>query len=106
MKSRGVATSLAQQRTLLANERTLLAYGRTTLGLFAFAVLYPRIRTAPYVSFLSTTSFILGVVLLFFGLYRFYVIRQQVLHASSLVSWKKCNGAHSLLLLLRKRKFQ
>jgi len=71
--------ALAFDRTILANERTLLAYLRSAMALLAVGV--TLIKFFPQDKILNLTGivmFILGLVVVIMGLFRFYRIRKSL----------------------------
>lgn len=69
---------LAILRTRLSNERTLFAYIRTCIYLFLGGVAFIQIGNIYPVMNLGYVSVALSVLLLFFGLIRFYMLRRQL----------------------------
>ena len=66
---------LALERTRLANERTFLAYVRTSLSLIAgAAVLFQFFSTTHSYLAVAWLLAILGVLVLFIGVYRFHAV--------------------------------
>lgn len=70
---------LAKERTEMADERTLLAYIRTGLSLFIFGIvihkLYPE---SIYSGKIFVVSIIGGVLLLFWGIVRFFYFLRRI----------------------------
>jgi len=74
-----IRDKLALERTRLANERTFLAYVRTALSLVAgAAVLFEFFSASPSYLLVAWFLAILGVVVLFIGIYRFHTVRAEL----------------------------
>lgn len=70
---------LARDRTVLANERTLLAYLRTAIGLFAAGgTLLKVFPDNPTLNVLGVVALLLGGMVLFIGLWRFFHVARQM----------------------------
>ena len=71
--------ALAFDRTVLANERTLLAYLRTAMALLAAGItLLKFFPNDQYLQIIGSVMFILGLVVVFMGLYRFFKVKKSL----------------------------
>ena len=71
--------ALALDRTVLANERTLLAYLRTAMALLAGGItLIKFFPNDQYLQIIGLVMFVLGVVVVFMGLYRFFKVQKSL----------------------------
>jgi putative membrane protein len=71
--------ALAFDRTILANERTLLSYLRSAMALLAVGV--TLIKFFPQDKILNLSGivmFILGVIVVILGLFRFFKVRKSL----------------------------
>lgn len=69
---------LALVRTRLANERTLLSYIRSTLYLLVGGLTLIGLGDTPYLRSVGHISWMLSVLVLFFGIYRYVTLRQHI----------------------------
>lgn len=69
---------LAILRTRLSNERTLFAYIQTSLYLFLGGVAFTEIGEFYSVMWLGYASLILSVLIIAFGLLRFFILRRKL----------------------------
>ncbi|MCU0318912.1 MAG: DUF202 domain-containing protein [Flavobacteriales bacterium] len=69
---------LALVRTRLANERTLLSYIRSTLYLLVGGLTLIGLGDTPYLRGVGHVSWLLSVLVLLFGLYRYVTLRNHI----------------------------
>lgn len=69
---------LAMQRTTLANERTLFAYIRTSLYLILGGIGLLKLEDFQELKWVGYFSLALSVVILVYGLIRFYILRRRL----------------------------
>ncbi len=69
---------LALERTTLANERTLFAYIRTSLYLILGGIAFVQLKDFENIRWLGFFSFGLSLILIVFGLLRFYKLRKKL----------------------------
>lgn len=69
---------LALERTSLANERTLLAYIRTSLSIVVAGLSFIKFFGMVYLSILGYFLVPAGTTLFFFGLYKYYAYKKEI----------------------------
>jgi len=69
---------LAVENTLMANERTLLSFFRTSVFFLATGISILNIHFLSEIPYLGWFFSLLSPVILFFGLYRFFIVKNHI----------------------------